>query len=42
MTKKIISVLLMLGLVSALGACGGGTTTPTESPAESPAASPSP
>jgi ABC-type glycerol-3-phosphate transport system substrate-binding protein len=44
MNKKIASLVLLLGLVVTLGACGGGTTTTpstTETPA-SPAASPSP
>lgn len=42
MSKKAISLLLVLGLTAVLAACDGGgqTTTPAESPAEAPAESP--
>jgi ABC-type glycerol-3-phosphate transport system substrate-binding protein len=45
MTKKAIGLLLALGMVASLTACGGGETAPPaggESPAASPAATPSP
>lgn len=47
MKKKIVSLALVLGLFTLLGACdqtGGdaGTTDTSPSPAESPATSPSP
>lgn len=42
MSKKVVGLLLVLGLTTLLGACGGGGTAPAESPAETPAASPSP
>lgn len=47
MSKKVVGLLLVLGLSGILAACGGGDTTapaddPAASPAESPAASPPP
>lgn|GEM_PF-2626371 len=45
MQKKVIGLLLAMGVAASLAACGGGTA-PTESPAmspgESPAMSPAP
>jgi ABC-type glycerol-3-phosphate transport system substrate-binding protein len=45
MTKKAIGLLLTLGMVATLAACGGETTPPaggSMSPEASPSASPSP
>jgi len=45
MNKKLVALLLSVGMMALLGACGGGGTAPADSPAaapESPATSPSP
>lgn len=43
MSKKVIALLLTVGFVTLLDACGGGETPPADAPAESPPAeSPSP
>lgn len=43
MNKKAVGLLVVLGLVTLLGACGGGgdTTAPADSPAAEPTESPS-
>lgn len=45
MHKKVIGLLLAMGVAASLAACGGGTTpaeSPAMSPGESPAMSPAP
>jgi hypothetical protein len=42
MNIKVFATVLLLGIATTLGACGGGTETPASPSSPSPAASPSP